>query len=199
MAIVGKSGSGKSTLMHILACLDRPTSGTFLFEGENINKLRSKELDNLRNHQFRFVFQHFFMNANDSVLDNVALPLKIAGISQKERRRRALKILSSVDLSDKAKSKAKDLSGGQKQRVCIARALVTKPSIILADEPTGNLDSKTGVEIMRLFEEIWKQGNTVILVTHEDDIARHARRIIRVRDGLVESDLVNPNPVTLLD
>ena len=189
VAIVGKSGSGKSTLMHILACLDRPTSGTFLFEGENINKLRSKELDNLRNHQFGFVFQHFFMNANDSVLDNVALPLKIAGISQKERRRRALKILSSVDLSDKAKSKAKDLSGGQKQRVCIARALVTKPNVIFADEPTGNLDSVTGEQIEKLLFNLNKEkGITLIIVTHDNDLASKCGRQIFIKDGQIQKE-----------
>lgn len=188
VAIIGKSGSGKSTLMHILACLDRPTSGTFIFEGENINRLKSKELDRLRNQRFGFVFQHFFMNANDSVIDNVALPLKIAGIPTRERRRRALKILSDVDLSDKAKSKAKDLSGGQKQRVCIARALITRPNVIFADEPTGNLDSITGEQIEKLLFDLNKnKGITLIIVTHDEDLANKCSRRISIKDGLIQT------------
>lgn len=187
LAIIGKSGSGKSTLMHILACLDKPTNGTFLFEGTNINKYKTKELDNLRNERFGFVFQQFFMNANDSVLDNVALPLKIAGMGQRERRRHALAILKQVDLIDKAKSRARDLSGGQKQRVCIARALITKPDIIFADEPTGNLDSVTGAQIEKLLFDLNKELNiTLIIVTHDDDLAKKCNRQIYIKDGQIQ-------------
>lgn len=187
LAIIGKSGSGKSTLMHILACLDKPTDGTFLFEGVNIKKFKTKELDDLRNERFGFVFQQFFMNANDSVLDNIALPLKIAGIGLRERRRRSLAILKQVDLVDKAKSRARDLSGGQKQRVCIARALITKPDIIFADEPTGNLDSVTGAQIEKLLFQLNKEfGITLIIVTHDDDLANKCKRQIYIKDGKIQ-------------
>jgi putative ABC transport system ATP-binding protein len=189
LAIIGKSGSGKSTLMHILACLDRPTSGTFTFEEQNVNKLKRKELDALRNERFGFVFQQFFMNANDSVLDNVALPLKIAGLSKRERRRRALEILKEVDLTDKAKSRARDLSGGQKQRVCIARALITKPDVIFADEPTGNLDSVTGAQVEKLLLDLnKKKGITLIVVTHDDDLAIKCSRQIHIKDGQIQKE-----------
>lgn len=187
LAITGKSGSGKSTLMHILACLDRPTSGKYFFEGQNINKLKASDLDALRNQRFGFVFQQFFMNANDTVIDNVALPLKIAEVSLKERRRQALAILKEVDLIDKAKNRARDLSGGQKQRVCIARALISKPDIIFADEPTGNLDSVTGAQIENLLLELnKKRGITLIIVTHDDDLAKKCNRQIYIKDGQIK-------------
>ncbi len=187
IAITGKSGSGKSTLMHILACLDRPTNGKYFFEGQNINKLKANDLDALRNQRFGFVFQQFFMNANDTVIDNVALPLKIAEVNLKERRRQALAILKEVDLVDKAKSRARDLSGGQKQRVCIARALITKPDIIFADEPTGNLDSVTGAQIEKLLLELnKKRGITLIVVTHDDDLAKKCNRQIYIKDGRIK-------------
>lgn len=187
LAIIGKSGSGKSTLMHILACLDRPTDGTFTFEGQNINKLKTRELDNLRNERFGFVFQQFFMNANDTVLDNVALPLKIAGMGLRERRKHALEMLKEVELEDKAKNRARDLSGGQKQRVCIARALVTKPDVIFADEPTGNLDSVTGAQVENMLLELnKKKGITLIVVTHDNDLAKKCSRQIHIKDGHIQ-------------
>jgi putative ABC transport system ATP-binding protein len=189
LAIIGKSGSGKSTLMHILACLDKPTSGTFLFEGKNLNKLKTRELDTLRNERFGFVFQQFFMNANDTVLDNVALPLKIAGVGMRERRRHALEILKQVDLADKAKNRARDLSGGQKQRVCIARALITKPDVIFADEPTGNLDSVTGAQVEEILFNLNKElGITLIIVTHDDDLAKKCKRQIYIKDGKIQKE-----------
>lgn len=189
LAIIGKSGSGKSTLMHILACLDRPTSGSFTFEQKNVNKFKRKELDSLRNERFGFVFQQFFMNANDSVLDNVALPLKIAGMNKRDRRRKAMDILKEVDLTDKAKSRARDLSGGQKQRVCIARALVTKPDVIFADEPTGNLDSVTGAQVEKILLDLnKKKGITLIVVTHDDDLAKKCKRQIHIRDGAIQKE-----------
>lgn len=187
LAIIGKSGSGKSTLMHILACLDRPTSGTYLFEGENINNLNSVELDKLRNKRFGFVFQQFFMNANDTVINNVTLPLKIAGVGKRERQKLALETLTQVDLRDKAKNRAKDLSGGQKQRVCIARALINKPDIIFADEPTGNLDSLTGAQVEDVLFKLNKEhGITLIIVTHDDDLAKKCKKRIYVKDGLIQ-------------
>lgn len=189
LAIIGKSGSGKSTLMHILACLDRPSSGSFTFEEKNVNKLSRKELDSLRNERFGFVFQQFFMNANDSVLDNVALPLKIAGMNKRDRRRKAMDILKEVDLADKAKNRARDLSGGQKQRVCIARALVTKPDVIFADEPTGNLDSVTGAQVEKILLDLnKKKGITLIVVTHDDDLAKKCKRQIHIRDGAIQKE-----------
>lgn len=189
LAIIGKSGSGKSTLMHILACLDRPSSGSFTFEEKNVNKLSRKELDSLRNERFGFVFQQFFMNANDSVLDNVALPLKIAGMNKRDRRRKAMDILKEVDLADKAKNRARDLSGGQKQRVCIARALVTKPDVIFADEPTGNLDSVTGAQVEKILLDLnRKKGITLIVVTHDDDLAKKCKRQIHIRDGAIQKE-----------
>lgn len=189
LAIIGKSGSGKSTLMHILACLDRPTSGVFVFEGQNINRLKTRDLDNLRNQRFGFVFQQFFMNANDSVLDNVALPLKIAGVSLRDRRKRAIELLKEVDLADKAKSRARDLSGGQKQRVCIARALITKPDIIFADEPTGNLDSVTGLQVENILFDLNKKKNiTLIIVTHDTDLAKKCKRQIYIKDGRIQKE-----------
>lgn len=189
LAIIGKSGSGKSTLMHILACLDRPTSGTFTFEQKNVNRLKRKELDALRNERFGFVFQQFFMNANDNVVDNVALPLKIAGVPKGDRRRRAMEMLKEVDLADKAKNRARDLSGGQKQRVCIARALVTKPDVIFADEPTGNLDSVTGAQVEKMLLDLnKKKGITLIIVTHDDDLAVKCKRQIYIKDGQIQKE-----------
>ncbi len=189
VAVIGKSGSGKSTLMHVLACLDRPTSGTLKLESRQIHRMSKTELDNLRNKKFGFVFQQFFLNANDSVLDNVALPLKIAGVNKTERRRQALEILKEVDLEDKAKSRARDLSGGQKQRVCIARALVNDPDVIFADEPTGNLDSVTGAQIEKLLLDLnKKRGITLLIVTHDDDLAKKCSRQIYIKDGLIQKD-----------
>ncbi len=188
IAIMGPSGSGKSTLMNIIGCLDTPTSGNYFFEGINVAGLEDDDLAEIRNRQIGFVFQTFNLLPRSDSLHNVELPLIYAGIAKDERRQRALEALDHVQLADRAHHKPNELSGGQRQRVAIARALVTRPSIILADEPTGNLDSKTGEEIMRLFNELHAQGNTIILVTHEEDIARHAARIVRIKDGLVESD-----------
>ena len=189
LAIIGKSGSGKSTLMHILACLDRPTSGTYLFEGKNVNKLKPAELDRLRNERFGFVFQQFFMNANDTVIDNVALPLKIAGVGKKERQKLALETLAQVDLKDKAKNRAKNLSGGQKQRVCIARALINRPDVLFADEPTGNLDSVTGAQVEDILFKLNKEhGITLIIVTHDDDLAKKCNKRVYIKDGLIKKD-----------
>ena len=184
IAIIGKSGSGKSTLMHVLALLDKPTEGSVKIDGVQSNKLKAKELNKLRNQRFGFVFQQFFMNANDTVLNNVILPLKIAGVPFGERKKRAMKALKTVELENKAKSKAIDLSGGQKQRVCIARALVNDPKVIFADEPTGNLDSTTGRMIEDLLFDLNKdQGITLIIVTHDADLAKRCDRQIHIKDG----------------
>ena len=189
VAIVGKSGSGKSTLMHLLALLDRPTKGQILIKGQNSGKLRAKDLNRLRNEEFGFVFQQFFMNANDTVLENVILPLKIAKVSRFKRKKMAEDALKTVDLEEKAKNRAKNLSGGQKQRVCIARAIVNNPDIIFADEPTGNLDSATGDKITDLlFELNKKNGVTLIIVTHDEDLAKLCSRIVRISDGKIISD-----------
>lgn len=189
VAIVGKSGSGKSTMMHILALLDKPTSGQVIINGKNSAKLHGKELNKLRNSTFGFVFQQFFMNANDTVLDNVLLPLKIAKINPFKRKKQAMEALKIVDLETKARNKATDLSGGQKQRVCIARAIVNDPEIIFADEPTGNLDSATGDKITDLlFELNKKRGVTLIIVTHDEDLAKLCSRIVRISDGKIISD-----------
>ncbi len=189
VAIVGKSGSGKSTLMHLLALLDKPTSGEITLNGRSTSKLKNRKLNRLRNKEFGFVFQSFFMNANDSVLNNVILPLKIAGISRRERRRRAMEALKVVELDDKAKNKAKDLSGGQKQRVCIARAIVNNPKVIFADEPTGNLDSATGDKIEKLLFDLNKEkGITLIIVTHDEELAAKCKRQIRIADGEIVED-----------
>ncbi len=188
IAIMGPSGSGKSTLMNIIGCLDTPTSGNYFFNGINVAGLEDDDLAEIRNRQIGFVFQTFNLLPRSDSLHNVELPLIYAGVAKDERRQRALESLEHVQLADRAHHKPNELSGGQRQRVAIARALVTRPSIILADEPTGNLDSKTGEEIMRLFNELHDQGNTIIVVTHEEDIARHAARIVRIKDGLVESD-----------
>ena len=189
VAIVGKSGSGKSTLMHLLALLDSPTSGTIKIDGEDATKLSKRQLNRLRNSRFGFVFQQFFMNANDTVLENVMLPLKIAGISGRKRKEMAMEALKIVDLESKAKNKATDLSGGQKQRVCIARAIVNDPKIIFADEPTGNLDSATGDKITDLlFELNRRRGVTLIIVTHDEDLAKLCKRIVGISDGKIISD-----------
>lgn len=189
VAIVGKSGSGKSTLMHLLALLDKPTSGEITLNGRNTSKLKNRKLNRLRNKEFGFVFQSFFMNANDSVLNNVILPLKIAGISRRERKRRAMEALKIVELDDKYKNKAKDLSGGQKQRVCIARAIVNNPKVIFADEPTGNLDSATGDKIENLLFGLNKEkGITLIIVTHDEELAAKCGRQIRIADGGIVED-----------
>lgn len=188
VAIIGKSGSGKSTLMHLLALLDKPTKGSIELDGENTSKLRQKQLNQLRNKKFGFVFQSFFMNSNDTVLNNVILPLKIAGVRAGERRRKAMHALKIVGLDDKAKNRANDLSGGQKQRVCIARAIVNNPEIIFADEPTGNLDSGTGEKIIKiLFDLNKKKGITLIIVTHDHDLAKMCDRQIQISDGHVTS------------
>lgn len=188
VAIMGPSGSGKSTLMNILGCLDTPTKGLYDFKGENVSEMTDNELAKIRNREIGFVFQTFNLLPRSDALHNVELPLIYAGIPTSERKDKAKQALVNVGLEDRIHHKPNELSGGQRQRVAVARALVTNPSIILADEPTGNLDSKTGEEIMILFNEIHKQGNTIILVTHEEYIAKHAARIIRVKDGLVEKD-----------
>jgi len=186
LAIVGKSGSGKSTLMHLLALLDRPSSGSVLVEGTDALDVRGRELNRLRNQDFGFVFQQFFLNAHASVLDNVSLPLVIAGVPRAERRKRAMQTLERLELADKARNRANDLSGGQKQRVVIARALVNDPKVIFADEPTGNLDSSTGAEVERmLFDLNREQGITLVIVTHDADLASRCGRSITMRDGLI--------------
>ncbi|MGX7199589.1 ABC transporter ATP-binding protein [Enterococcus nangangensis] len=187
VAIIGKSGSGKSTLMHILALLDQPTSGECKLFEEETTAIKKKALNKLRNETFGFVFQQFFLNPKDTVLDNVVLPLKIAGITGKRRKAMAMQALAAVELADKAQNKANDLSGGQKQRVCIARALVNQPEIIFADEPTGNLDSTTGEKVEELLFKLNKdQGITLIIVTHDPDLAARCDRQIKIKDGLVE-------------
>lgn len=188
VALMGPSGSGKSTLMNILGCLDTLTSGKYILNGKDVSKLPDNDLAEIRNQEIGFVFQQFNLLPRLSALENVALPLIYAGVPKKERIERALDMLAKVNLADRSHHKSNELSGGQIQRVAIARALVNNPSIILADEPTGNLDSKTSSEIMNLVSEIHKLGNTVILVTHEEDIAAYAKRVVRLRDGLVESD-----------
>ena len=188
LAIMGPSGSGKSTLMNMLGCLDTPTAGHYDFNGKSVAHMVDDELAEIRNREIGFVFQTFNLLPRSNALHNVELPLIYAGISRHERIERARQALTDVGLGDRMHHRPNELSGGQRQRVAIARALVTRPSIILADEPTGNLDSKTGVEIMELFEHLYDKGNTIIVVTHEEDIARHARRIVRLRDGLIESD-----------
>ena len=196
VALMGPSGSGKSTLMNILGCLDTPSSGVYTFKGLDVNEMTDDDLAEIRNKEIGFVFQTFNLLPRATALKNIELPLIYSGVSSEDRKERAIKALEDVGLGDRMLHRPNELSGGQRQRVAVARALVTKPSIILADEPTGNLDTKTGIEIMKLFQDLWSNGNTVILVTHEEDIARHARRIIRIRDGKVESDTINPNPVT---
>lgn len=195
VAIMGASGSGKSTLMNIIGCLDTPTSGEYTLNNKLVSSLSDDELAGIRNHEIGFVFQTFNLLPRNTALENVMLPLIYAGIKKAERVKKAELILSDVGLSDRVEHKPNELSGGQRQRVAVARALINNPSILLADEPTGNLDSKISEEIMQLFAEIHKKGNTIILVTHEEDIARHAHRIIRLKDGEVESDEINPNPI----
>jgi putative ABC transport system ATP-binding protein len=188
VALMGPSGSGKSTLMNILGCLDTPSAGKYLLNNNDVSQMDDNELAEIRNKEIGFVFQTFNLLARSTALDNVALPLVYAGYSRSDRNERALKTLASVGLADRTDHKPNELSGGQRQRVAIARALINNPSIILADEPTGNLDTKTSYEIMELMEKIHEQGNTVIIVTHEEDIARRAHRIVRLRDGVIESD-----------
>ncbi|MBA4312552.1 MAG: macrolide ABC transporter ATP-binding protein [Chlorobiaceae bacterium] len=188
VAIMGPSGSGKSTLMNIIGCLDTPSSGLYEFNGVNVSEMNDNQLAKVRNKEIGFVFQTFNLLARSDALHNVELPLIYAGVTSGERKRLAREALNHVGLGDRVHHKPNELSGGQRQRVAVARALVNRPSILLADEPTGNLDSKTGDEIMILFEELHHQGNTIILVTHEEYIAEHAHRIIRVRDGMVETD-----------
>lgn len=188
VALMGPSGSGKSTLMNILGCLDTLTDGKYVLNGNDVSKMNDNDLAEIRNKEIGFVFQQFNLLPRLSALENVALPLIYAGVPKKERNERAMEMLTKVNLDDRSHHKSNELSGGQIQRVAIARALVNNPSIILADEPTGNLDSKTSVEIMNLISDIHQLGNTVILVTHEEDIARYAKRVIRLRDGMVESD-----------
>lgn len=191
VALMGPSGSGKSTLMNILGCLDTPTSGTYILNSKDVSQMHDDDLAEIRNKEIGFVFQTFNLLPRTTALDNVALPMIYAGYSKSDRNERAKEVLMQVGLSDRMDHQPNQLSGGQRQRVAVARALVNKPSIILADEPTGNLDSKTSVEIMNLFNDIHKNGNTVILVTHEEDIARYAHRIIRLKDGMIENDYKN--------
>lgn len=196
VALMGPSGSGKSTLMNMLGCLDSPTSGEYILNNLSVARMSDNQLAEVRNKEIGFVFQTFNLLPRATTLENVALPLVYAGYSKAERDARASEVLEQVGLGNRMNHRPNELSGGQRQRVAIARALVNKPAIILADEPTGNLDSKTSVEIMGLFEDIQKNGNTIILVTHEEDIALHAHRIVRLKDGLVESDRLNPKTTT---
>jgi putative ABC transport system ATP-binding protein len=193
IAFMGASGSGKSTLMNIVGCLDTPTSGTYILNNNNVSDLTENQLADIRNKEIGFVFQTFNLLPRATSLENVALPLIYAGVGKTDREERALATLASVGLDDRAGHKPNELSGGQRQRVAIARALVNNPSIILADEPTGNLDSKTSYSIMDLFQRLHHEGNTIIMVTHEDDIAHYANRIVKLRDGLIESDDINKN------
>ncbi len=191
VAIMGPSGSGKSTLMNILGCLDTPTEGSYFLNGTDVSNMDDNMLSDIRNREIGFIFQSFNLLPRYNAMENVALPLIYSGIPRQERERRAIEALNNVGLGERMEHKPSELSGGQRQRVAIARALINRPSIILADEPTGNLDTKTSIDIMMLFEQIYKEGNTVIIVTHEEDIAKYARRIIRLRDGKIESDSTN--------
>ncbi|MBC7617229.1 MAG: ABC transporter ATP-binding protein [Pedobacter sp.] len=197
VALMGPSGSGKSTLMNILGCLDTPSKGDYILNGINVSQMTDNDLAEVRNKEIGFVFQTFNLLPRSTSLDNVALPLIYAGAGKKERDERATKALENVGLGNRITHKPNELSGGQRQRVAVARALINNPSIILADEPTGNLDTKTSIEIMGLIEEIHSKGNTIILVTHEEDIAQHAHRIVRMRDGLIEKDYPNDNIKTV--
>ena len=194
VAIMGPSGSGKSTLMNILGCLDTPTSGTYVLNGTDVSQMDEDELADVRNREIGFVFQTFNLLPRYTSKENVALPLIYASVGLKERTDRAEAALTAVGLEERMEHRPNELSGGQRQRVAVARALINDPAILLADEPTGNLDTKTSIDIMNLFEEIYRRGNTIIVVTHEEDIARHARRIVRLRDGLIESDTKNEHP-----
>ncbi|MFD2145908.1 ABC transporter ATP-binding protein [Mucilaginibacter antarcticus] len=193
VALMGPSGSGKSTLMNILGCLDTPTKGEYILNGINVSHMTDDELAEVRNSEIGFVFQTFNLLPRNTALDNVALPLVYAGVNKDDRKARAQKALENVGLGNRVDHRPNELSGGQRQRVAVARALINNPSIILADEPTGNLDTKTSIEIMSLMEDIHAKGNTIILVTHEEDIAMHAHRIVRMRDGLIERDYLNTN------
>ena len=196
VAFMGPSGSGKSTLMNIVGCLDTPSGGQYILNGHDVSRMADNQLAEIRNKEIGFIFQSFNLLPRSSALDNVALPLIYAGLGKRERSERALEALRSVGLADRAGHRPNELSGGQRQRVAIARALVNNPSVLLADEPTGALDSKTSHEIMDLFEALYAKGNTIIMVTHEEDIARFAHRVVRLRDGLVESDEVNTDIAT---
>jgi len=195
VALMGQSGSGKSTLMNILGCLDTPTKGSYFLANNNVSRLNDNSLAEIRNKEIGFVFQSFNLLPKSTALENVMLPLIYAGYNSNQRKKMALDALEKVNLSDRVTHRPNELSGGQRQRVAVARALVNNPSIILADEPTGNLDSATSVEIMALFQEIHKNGNTVIVVTHEDEIAKYAHRIVRLKDGEIESDTINKSPI----
>ena len=199
VALMGPSGSGKSTLMNILGCLDTPTKGEYILNGINVSEMSDSELAEVLNQEIGFVFQTFNLLPRSSAKENVALPLVYAGVKKEDRDIRAIKTLENVGLGNRVDHKPNELSGGQRQRVAVARALINNPSIILADEPTGNLDSKTSVEIMALIEDIHAKGNTIILVTHEEDIAKHAHRIVRMRDGLIESDTLNKKITSVKD
>ena len=194
VALMGQSGSGKSTLMNILGCLDTPTKGTYKLANKNVSQLNDNSLAEIRNQEIGFIFQSFNLLPKSTALENVMLPLTYAGVHKSDREQKALNALEKVGLSDRVHHRPNELSGGQRQRVAVARALVNDPSIILADEPTGNLDSATSIDIMKLFQEIHKNGNTVIIVTHENDIAEYAHRIIRLKDGEIENDSVNTSP-----
>ena len=198
LAMMGPSGSGKSTLMNLLGCLDTPTAGAYNLNGTNVSSLKDDDLAEIRNKEIGFIFQTFNLLPRLTALENVSLPLVYAGYNSEDRKIKAQDVLEKVGLSDRMDHRPNQLSGGQRQRVAVARALVNDPSIILADEPTGNLDSKTSIDIMRLFEEIHEMGNTLIVVTHEEEVASHAHRILRLRDGMVESDLKNENIVKLI-
>jgi len=189
VSIMGPSGSGKTTLMNIIGCLDTPSQGTYYLNNQLVNELDDDELASIRNKEIGFVFQSFHLLAKNSALNNVMLPMKYAGVKESEAEKRAINVLDKVGLSDRTSHAPSELSGGQQQRVAIARALVNNPSIIFADEPTGNLDSQTGDDVMNLFKELNSQGQTIILITHEEDVARQSKRIINIRDGLIESDL----------